>query len=114
MYAASASVAEALLSRGADPNVLDAAGETPLMLAAWRGHPEVVAMLLAAGANPQVKRPPAGRTAAVTACELVEQKIAGWREMPPGEGIASRIEVLEQVRAMLLAAENRTSSSPEA
>ena len=43
-----------LLDEGADPNVLDEGGETPLIHAAYAGHAEVVLLLLERGANPNV------------------------------------------------------------
>lgn len=45
-------VAHFLLSRGADPNVRDEAGNTPLYWAAFCGHTELVLLLLQAGAVP--------------------------------------------------------------
>lgn len=43
---------ERLLQQGAAVNAADAAGRTPLILAAMHGHTAVVQRLLAAGANP--------------------------------------------------------------
>jgi ankyrin repeat protein len=43
-------------------NPTDGAGWTPLMIAAWNGHVEVVAALLRAGASPKVALP-GGKTA---------------------------------------------------
>jgi ankyrin repeat protein len=41
-----------LLDRGADPNLADDRGRTPLMIAAERGHAEIVALLLKRGSDP--------------------------------------------------------------
>ena len=41
----------ALLARGANANAAFNTGETPLILASWQGHVDVVRALLAAGAN---------------------------------------------------------------
>jgi ankyrin repeat protein len=51
-----------LLQRGAKVNVTIDSGNTPLMTAAWYGPPEVVEMLLAAGAN-RAARNKEGQTA---------------------------------------------------
>jgi ankyrin repeat protein len=44
-------IVEILLKAGADPNIPDACGETPLHHAAWGGKAEIALMLLAAGAS---------------------------------------------------------------
>ncbi len=49
--ASSFGLLESLLAQGADPNVQDAYGNSPLMLAAMRCPPTYVQMLLDAGAN---------------------------------------------------------------
>lgn len=61
-------MAEALLRHGADVDVADAQGNTPLIKAAKGGHVGVVQVLLAAGANPELANR-AGRTAADCAAE---------------------------------------------
>jgi ankyrin repeat protein len=43
-----------LLKRGADVNALDSSGDTPLYIAAGKGNPELVKLLLDAGADPNV------------------------------------------------------------
>jgi ankyrin repeat protein len=50
MFAGSAEVARALLDAGAEVNVQDADGVTPLMRAARRGKPDLVRLLLDSGA----------------------------------------------------------------
>jgi|GEM_PF-2917696 len=60
----------ALLSAGADPNEITEAGSM-LNEAAWRGHLGIVKLLLAAGANPNV-RGPRGLTPLIDAAEQVE------------------------------------------
>ena len=50
-----------LLDRGADPNLADDRGRTPLMIAAERGHAEIVALLLKRGSDP-TRRDGEGKT----------------------------------------------------
>jgi hypothetical protein len=44
-----------LVRRGVDVNHQDGQGSTPLMAAAWHGHPEVVKLLLRHGARTDLK-----------------------------------------------------------
>ena len=44
-------IVKLLLKEGADVNVVNHIDLTPLMIAAWRGHTEVLKLLLEAGAN---------------------------------------------------------------
>jgi hypothetical protein len=55
MTTPSSVVAQLLIDNGADPDLCDECGNTALMRAAKRGHPEVVRVLLAAGAQPRTK-----------------------------------------------------------
>lgn len=58
-----APVAEILLKAGADSNAKDRTGEAPLVEAADWGDPEMVRMLLDAGADPKIKNDNSGFTA---------------------------------------------------
>ncbi len=56
-------IAEMLLERGANPNIADAAGGTPLMDVAWQGDLALVNALLKKGAATNPKRTADGLTA---------------------------------------------------
>ena len=47
--------AEALCAHGAELDTRSDFQNTPLMIAAWSGHPKICAMLLALGADPSLK-----------------------------------------------------------
>src|SRR5690348_6883571 len=51
------------LAAGADPNVRDSLGGTPLLDAAWAGNLEITKLLLAVGADVNVRRDGTGSTA---------------------------------------------------
>ena len=55
-YASSLGAAVALIRGGSDVSAADAAGMTPLMVAAFHGHVEVVRTLLASRASPTTRR----------------------------------------------------------
>jgi ankyrin repeat protein len=64
-----------LLARGADPNVKQAGGWTPLHSAAHQGDVEAVDLLLAHGADPHL-RSDDGRDAAAMAAEAKHAALA--------------------------------------
>ena len=45
----------ALLARGADPNLRNPGGLSPMMVASSRGYPRIVRILVEAGADPEVR-----------------------------------------------------------
>lgn len=70
-----AALVDMLLTRGASMDLPSAEGLTPLMIAARRGYPRLVAKLLGAGADPAI-RADTGRHAGRTAAELATGKRA--------------------------------------
>jgi ankyrin repeat protein len=48
---------EELIKGGANVDVMDVRGQTPLAQAAWNGHTEVARLLLDAGADPELADP---------------------------------------------------------
>jgi ankyrin repeat protein len=125
MYALSPGAVKLLLARGVDVNAVDAIGVTALMLAAWRGNLDPVASLLAAGANPLLRglsNPRSKRLhpeplrlrfvlkKGLNARELAESKLEMWdsvKTVETNEKIEARIELLKQIRLLLLDAEKR-------
>jgi uncharacterized protein len=72
-------LAGALLARGANPNVKQQGGWTPLHAAAAHGHRELAALLLSHGADPRPVSE-AGKTPAQMASELGNVGLAEWLE----------------------------------
>jgi ankyrin repeat protein len=108
-YASSADVAVALIGAGADVNAVDATGTTPLMCAAFHGHPTVVRALLAAGASPLARQQKRRGRKRYTARELAESKIEFWRDNICGqnrEAAQRRLQCYEEIRDALLKAEH--------
>jgi ankyrin repeat protein len=60
-------VVRSLLAKGADPNLGDTDGRTPLLVASSNGHEEVVKLLIAAGAEPDERADDVSSTALMTA-----------------------------------------------
>ena len=108
MYAGTAEIAQALIAAGAEVNVADADGTTPLMRAAFRGSLDVVRVLLAAGADPLAQHVEKNSGKTHTARELADSKIEHWKEHAK-EFDKSKVEALlqkyDEVRRMLLDAE---------
>ena len=78
MYAGDGELSEVrrLLSLGVNPNAIDDDGETALHIAAINGHVEVVKMLLAAGADLEVKGGIFGMTALIYATNQEHAEVA--------------------------------------
>jgi ankyrin repeat protein len=104
MLAQSPKVALALINAGAEVNISDFDGRTPLMRAAFRGHTEVVSVLLAAGASPTAQKAD-GRLA----IDLAKERIEYFRQHSSDfrEGHADkRIHQFEETCRILQEADN--------
>lgn len=66
-------IVQLLLERGANPNIPDKEGGTPLMSAAWMGHAKIVIVLLDGGAEINARNND-GETALIRAAEKGEAK----------------------------------------
>ena len=113
-YVSSADAAAVLISAGADVNVADATGTTPLMCAAFHSHTDVVRAFLAAGASPLARQQKRRGRKAHTARELTESKIEFFREAirqavadKNRETAERRLQCYEEIRDILLEAESR-------
>jgi hypothetical protein len=107
-YASSTDVAAALIRAGADVNLGDATGTTPLMCAAFHGHLEVVRALLVAGASPLARQQKRRSRKAHTARDLAESKIEFWREAicdQNREAGERRLQCYQDISGLLLQAE---------
>ena len=113
-YASSSEATEALIKAGADVNAVDAAGTTPLMCAAFRGPPEVVRLLLAAGASPSARQAKLRAKQPRTARELAESKLEFWRDAvndPNRNAADRRAKCYEEIRDILIEAELKSSDT---
>jgi ankyrin repeat protein len=113
-YAHSFDTAAALIKAGADVNVADAAGTTPLMCAAFHGHTLVVRALLAAGAAPLARQQKRRGRKARTARELAESKADFFRETicdKNREAAERRLRCYEEIRDILLESERGVIAS---
>jgi len=109
-YAQSADAAAALIKAGADVNVADATGTTPLMCAAFHGHTDVVRTLLMVGASPLARQQKRRRRIPRTARELTESKVKFWREAICDENretAEGRLQCYEEIRDILIEAESK-------
>lgn len=93
MLAQSSEVMATLLAAGADPNVADAAGNTPLMRCVLIAPREAVELLLKAGADATARN-----RAGVSAADVIRKRLA-WLEngdadlcMPAGRKRKQRLE----------------------
>jgi ankyrin repeat protein len=113
-YASSAGAASALIRGGADVNVPDAIGTTPLMCAAFHGHTSVVRVLLAAGGAPLARQHKRRGRKARTARELAVSKVEFFQEAirgTPNEAAERRLRCYEEIRDILLELERGVIAS---
>lgn len=99
MFAGSVDVAETLLSAGADVNVHDANGVTPLMRAASRGLLDVVRVLLRAGASAEARS-----TDGKSAVDFANDKMEFYRQQGGGFDASyaeKRIEQFKEICRLL-------------
>jgi ankyrin repeat protein len=96
MVCRSAPVVEVLLAAGANPNVSDNHGSTPLMRAALAAGSDAVALLLKSGADPRIKDA-AGRTAA----DRVRERLSWLDDHSSSLQAAKRRAALNSVLALL-------------
>jgi hypothetical protein len=98
MFARSAEVVTALLRAGADPNVCDAIGETPLMRAALGAPPAATQALIDAGAD-RGHRNQDGHTAA----DLVLERLRWHSRDGPTDSpkLRRRVADLDRIHTML-------------
>jgi hypothetical protein len=111
MYAKSKEVVDVLIEHGADPNVGDANGLTPLMLAAFSVNLEVIRALLAGGANPRARRAGTKKSPLTTAREIAAWKLEGYHKWPASETIEKLMAEASAVIDELAAAEPRFEDS---
>jgi uncharacterized protein len=100
MSARSLEVVTALLESGADPNISDDEGTTPLMRAVLAAPPQAASALLAAGAVAQARN-----SRGDSAADLVRKRmdwLRGTRASETAKG-RKRIAALEQMLAILAA-----------
>lgn len=101
MYALSADAAQILISAGADVNLADSMGSTPLIRATIRAKADVVRVLLEAGANTQIKMQSGQR-----ASDVIDSRIAMYKSWDVGPNralIDEKIARFECIRVMLTA-----------
>jgi ankyrin repeat protein len=90
-------VVSALLDAGADPNIQDQRGRTPLMTMVLSSEPDVVEVLLAAGAKADL-RTADDRTAA----DAVRARLQWCRDLKsPGPPVFERIGTLKRILELL-------------
>ena len=107
-----ASEVKALLANGADVNERTAGGQTPLILATIFGHTHLISLLLAAGADPQLRDNLglnavdwAQRRGATEAIEVLTNK--------PARGNYTRTETRSQVAPVRPAPDEREAEKPK-
>ena len=94
-YAGHTSLANALLTRNADPNRLNDRGQSIVAGAVFKAHVEIVRDLVAAGADPRLGKPSAIETAHMFGRRDLLQ-VLGAKEGDVGEDVPTPPSALPQ------------------
>ena len=110
-YVSGVESAKLLVEFGADVNIRDAKGSTPLMWAANYSDAGLIEYLLQEGADASVQQVKARGRKAWTALEIAERNLASWESICREQGGEKLLERLDQKKRMVELLQKATSSS---